>query len=75
VSRPLHIGGLFRCCIATFSDYDGADAEGMVIGCRWCQTEMLVRDGVWQFDERASCPGRPRPASGCDSDSLEGLLD
>lgn len=60
MSLPIHIGGLFRCCIATLTDYDGPEAEGTVVSCRWCQTEMVVRDGVWHFDERAPHPGNPR---------------
>lgn len=51
MSLPVQIGGLFRCCIATLTDYDGPEAEGTVGPCRWCQTEMVVRDDVWHFDE------------------------
>jgi hypothetical protein len=50
-------GGLMRCCIKTLTDVarEGDDhIEGSELACRWCQTRMILADGVWKWDKSRS---------------------
>ena len=46
-------GGLMRCCIQTIVDFD---TDGMVpeentsMGCKWCDSSVIYRDGAWEWD-------------------------
>ena len=51
---PLRIGGVLRCCVATLSEYEGIDGEGVeqregtVLPCKYCSSSLIVRDGKWE---------------------------
>lgn len=50
--KPLHIGGVMRCCLATLDLHEqqgGDDAEGTVLPCRYCTSALHVQDGAWRW--------------------------
>lgn len=50
-------GGLMRCCIQTLTDMakEGGDhVEGESHKCRWCETRMILAEGVWKWDQSRS---------------------
>ena len=48
--KPIKVGGLMRCCVQTYREYDGPEHEGTVLLCKWCSDSMIVKDGVWQWN-------------------------
>jgi hypothetical protein len=54
----LAIGGLFRCCVATFqeerSDPPAPPEEGQTLTCKYCKKPtMIYTDGVWRWNRDA----------------------
>jgi hypothetical protein len=51
---PIKIGGLFRCCLATYDQLApvaSATKEGDTLTCSYCDDgRMVVRNGVWEWD-------------------------
>lgn len=50
---PLAIGGVLRCCIATFQrTAPSADvtSEGDTLDCDHCESRLIVLGGVWRWD-------------------------
>lgn len=46
-------GGLMRCCIKSLDDYEGDEAVGTVLHCKYCMSGMVVApDGVWEWGEQ-----------------------
>jgi hypothetical protein len=50
---PLRIGGVMRCCIATLDEAIVTENEGDTLHCRWCKSQLRVRDGAWEWDAEA----------------------
>lgn len=55
------LGGLMRCCIKTlteeFAEIEAGAvkySDGDTLNCRWCQSRMILTDGVWVWDQRRS---------------------
>ena len=50
---PIYVGGLLRCCIATWDVYDGPSDEGTELACRFNPDKpdhvMVVEDGGWRW--------------------------
>lgn len=53
----LAIGGVLRCCIATFDEArDNPETparEGDVLPCRWCKGSLIFKDGKWRWNRAA----------------------
>ena len=50
--KPLAIGGVLRCCAETLdTTSDLEEKEGDVLPCRWCKGSLIVRDGVWRWNQ------------------------
>ncbi len=47
--KPLAIGGVLRCCVATLDRHEGSQDEGTVLPCLYCQSALHVKDGKWQW--------------------------
>lgn len=50
--KPLHTGGVLRCCILSLDQHEqagGASDEGTVLPCRYCKSALHVKDGVWRW--------------------------
>jgi hypothetical protein len=50
--KPLMIGGVLRCCIATLVDHEnaaGSDDEGTVLPCKYCSSALHVSEGAWRW--------------------------
>ena len=51
---PVAIGGLFRCCIATYDELApdrSVTKEGDTLRCSHCHDRMIVVNGAWVWDE------------------------
>jgi hypothetical protein len=52
----LRPGGVMRCCIETLSKHIGRQpetvpvAEGDRLGCLYCSSGLIYRDGAWEWD-------------------------
>ena len=56
--KPLHIGGVLRCCIASLDEYEeGPDEEGTVLPCNFCSSALHVVDGAWRWHRDYVAPG------------------
>ena len=52
------MGGLMRCCLASLDDAmvervangEPAPSEGHIVGCRYCSSRMVLRNGVFEWD-------------------------
>jgi hypothetical protein len=54
----IRIGGLMRCCVGTWQEYDGPEDEGTVLPCLYCSSSMIVREGAWEWNHpRSGEPG------------------
>ena len=50
---PIHQGGLMRCCLLTYTEIappGGMAKEGDTMRCSYCNERMVLRDGVWKWD-------------------------
>jgi len=52
---PARIGGLMQCCMATLDEALLTENEGDTLHCRYCTSQMRVRNGAWEWDQKASC--------------------
>jgi len=50
---PLRIGGVMRCCIETLNTTPVSENDGDVLPCRYCKSQLRVRDGAWEWDAEA----------------------
>jgi len=50
---PLRIGGVMRCCLETLNTTPVIENEGDVLPCRYCKSQLRVRDGAWEWDQEA----------------------
>lgn len=47
---PIHMGGLFRCCIQTISESLAEVSPGQTLHCRWCgEVVRLGDDQAWRW--------------------------
>lgn len=50
---PIFIGGLMRCCVATWDVYTGPSDEGTILQCRYNPDaedhRMVVEAGGWRW--------------------------
>ena len=51
MKQQILTGGLMRCCLLTFDQYEGEPEPGAVVPCRYCSSSMLV--------EQREKPGGP----------------
>jgi hypothetical protein len=50
---PIHMGGLMRCCIATWEEIAPPaeqTTEGDTLACSYCSSSMVARDGAWRWN-------------------------
>lgn len=50
---PIRIGGVMRCCIATYEELappSHMTKEGDTLSCNWCSSRLIMRDGGWEWD-------------------------
>ena len=51
-------GGLLRCCLHSLDDemvhrrdyHQPFGAENETLKCRWCDNEMIYKEGYWQWN-------------------------
>ena len=63
-SYRLNIGGVLRCCISSLSQHmetcAGDHVEGDFVACLYCDSGVVLRDGVWRWpglnDDRSAAP-------------------
>jgi hypothetical protein len=48
---PLRLGGVMRCCIETLSTTPVTEEEGEILKCKWCSSSLIVRNGVWEWNQ------------------------
>ncbi len=48
--RPLRIGGVMRCCVATLNQTMVTELEGETLECKHCSNRLVVRNGMWEWD-------------------------
>jgi hypothetical protein len=50
-TKPLKIGGLMRCCAQTIDSHDDTrDEEGATVKCWHCDSSMILKNGVWEWN-------------------------
>jgi hypothetical protein len=51
--KPIHQGGLMRCCIQSIFDYKGPEYDGVQIGCKFHKDPnepvAQLRNGCWDW--------------------------
>jgi len=53
-------GGLMRCCLKSLDDemvhrkdyHQVFGAEDEILKCRWCDSEMIYKEGYWQWNQK-----------------------
>lgn len=47
--KPIRIGGLLRCCIATAEETNVQPTEGAILPCKWCNDSLRFCGGAWEW--------------------------
>lgn len=67
----INYGGLVRCCLLSLDDAmakrekEGKPltVEGDVIPCEYCESSVICKGGVWQWNREVSVPARDAETS------------
>ena len=47
----LNQGGVMRCCAASLYNSLVTENEGDTFECEYCKTRLIVKNGVWQWNQ------------------------
>lgn len=53
-TKPVMIGGLMRCCLATLNGSESLKEEdGEILPCKYCSSSMVFAKGIWGWNHPA----------------------